>query len=181
MKRALAGLAIAGGVLIGAGQLASAYPPDGAEVVVSATVVAPGGTVTVTLVGCLPGETVRFTLADVTVDVTCSAGGGGDSRLIAAAPYDGAATATLRAPTAPGTYVLTAVGLTSGVTETVVITVTGGGGGADDGDDGTAGGRLPSTGSDTDTTLWVAGGALAAGVALTSVAMVRRRRPSAAG
>jgi len=45
--------------------------------VISATVVAPGGTVTVTLVGCLAGETAQVTLADVTVDVTCSAGGGG--------------------------------------------------------------------------------------------------------
>jgi len=179
VKRALAGLALAGGLLIGTGQIASAYPPDGAQIVVSATVVAPGGSVTVTLVGCLPGETVRFTLADVTVDVTCTAGGPGDSRVMAA-ELNGSATATLQAPTTPGTYTLTATGLTSGVTETITITVTGATGGGGEGDEGTGGGTLPSTGSNTDVTLWVAGGALAAGAALTSVAMVRRRRPSAA-
>ena len=168
MKKVLAGLALAAGLVVGAPNMVGAYPVDDSEVIVSDTTVAPGATITVTFSGCLLGETVRFTLAGVSVDVSCVAGGTGD------APAEGSATASLQAPTVPGTYTLTATGLTSGFSDSITITVLGAG--ADD--DGTGGG-LPATGSDTDATLWIAGTALTAGLALTGVAWFRRRRPAA--
>jgi LPXTG-motif cell wall-anchored protein len=175
VKNVLAGLVVAAGLSLGASSvaLAGTYPDDDTEIVVSVTVVTPGGTVTATLTGCLLGETVRFTIANVTVDITCTGGGTGDVRLMAA-PAEGSATASLQAPTTPGTYTLTAVGLTSGVTESITITVAGAAAAPGDG----AAGGLPATGSDTDATLLVAGGALTAGVALTGVAWFRRRRPA---
>jgi LPXTG-motif cell wall-anchored protein len=169
VKKVLAGLALGVGLVVGAPNMVGAYPVDDSEVIVSDTTVAPGATITVTFSGCLLGETVRFALAGVTVDVSCVAGGTGD------APAEGSATASLQAPTVPGTYTLTATGLTSGFTDSIVITVLGAGGG----DDGTDGGGLPATGSDTDATLWIAGTALTAGLALTGVAWFRRRRPAA--
>jgi lipopolysaccharide/colanic/teichoic acid biosynthesis glycosyltransferase len=117
--------------------------------------------------GCSLGETVAFTLAGATVSEICDSGGGAARSLSA---LEGAtATAMLTAPTAAGTYTVTATGATSGATASARLTVV----------VATAAGDadgLPSTGSDSDRTLWIATAAVVMGLGLVVVAW--RRRPA---
>jgi LPXTG-motif cell wall-anchored protein len=173
VKKLLAAVGVVFAAVVGLGASATAqpYPPVTPTVTAPSTVV-PGGTFVVVFNGCQLGETVNVTLAGVTVATTCT-GAGGTGRLMQAA--GGSASATLTAPTAPGTYTITATGLTSGLTASTTITVvaqtpttraTGGGGG------------LPTTGSDSSSTLWIAGTAVIVGAGLLAVGL-KRRRPAA--
>jgi LPXTG-motif cell wall-anchored protein len=83
---------------------------------------------------------------------------------------------TLTAPTAEGTFTVTAECLTSGVSESSEITVDAGD--DDDGDDGDDGsGTLPETGSSTGTIAQVGAVLLVSGLGLIAVTRLRRRRP----
>lgn len=181
MRRVLAGLAaVFAMVFMGASAAnAGVYPPGSDPLILSATTVVAGQPFTVTLTDCALGETVEFTVSGSSDSETCGGAGGGDTRFLQA-PGTGTATGTLTAPSTPGEYTVSATGLTSGRSATATITVVAAGAGTGD-DDGAGAGGLPATGSDTTaTTLWVAGGALLAGLGLTGVAMYRRRRPVAA-
>jgi LPXTG-motif cell wall-anchored protein len=169
---ATAAVLIAAVVGLGAPASAQPYPPVTPTVTAPSTVL-PGATFVVVFNGCQLGETVNVTFTGVTVATSCT-GAGGTGRLMQAA--GGSASVTLTAPTAPGTYTITATGLTSGFTASTTITVvaqttttaaTGGGGGG-----------LPTTGSDSSSTVWIAGTAVIVGAGLLAVGL-KRRRPAA--
>ncbi len=137
--------------------------------------VAPGGTFTVTVTNCLPGETVVITFQGVSQTVTC------DSTILQAG-------ATFNAPTTPGTYEacaeFTGTGATvpPGVTRPTTVcttiqvlapTVTV--------PPGVPGGGLPATGSSgISTTTTTAIVLISAGALLLIVTQMRRRRTAAA-
>ena len=159
-------------MVLGAGLVAEAqqYPPDLAITVDDSTP-APGGTVLATLTGCTDGETVDFVLESSTAQGTCTAGGGSAASGFRRSAATTSASGSLTAPTAPGTYDVTGTGQTSQLTATTQITV--GSGETSD--------PLPSTGSDsTSTTLLIAAGVFAMGLALFAVSRFRRRQPTAA-
>lgn len=162
----LAAVVIAAAALIAAPAAASAYTP--AQPVSGPATIAPGGSGVYVFSGFQPGESVLFTLTGESV---------GDANLAIVrtavtsttetktANADGQASATVTLPAnATGTYTLTAQG--QGDPATVTITVAGSGG-------------LPPTGLDAAsmTGVWIGGGALlAAGIAVTAVAVIRRRQ-----
>ena len=181
MNKLLAAAAVMVLAVFGLGATAAAQPvtpttyqPVTPTVTAPATV-SPGASFVVVFSGCQLGETVNVTLAGVTVATTCT-GAGGTGRLMQ--PAGGTASATLTAPTAPGTYTITATGLTSGFTASTTITVvaqttttaarTGGGGG------------LPTTGSDSEPIVQIGVGLVAVGAGLAFVAHRRRHRPTVA-
>ena len=171
MRKFLASLAVVTCAAVClAGQAAAQQYPGTATLTLSPSTVAPGGSVTATLSPCTLGETVSFTVAGTTHAATCAGTGGGAARGIMT-PAGPTASVTFAAPTAPGTYVVTATysGGVATATLTVAAPATGGGRGT-----------AISTGADSDTPLWVAGTALVAGCALVGVAW-RRRRPAAVG
>ena len=179
MKKFLASVAVALCALVGssASALAQNYPPNVLVIVIVSGPVTPGSTVTITITGCQAGETVTVAVDGVTITVSTCTGGGGTSALRRQAA-GGSATASFTAPTTVGTHTIRAVGNTSGRVGTLTFTVqpaaaaattrSGGGGGA-----------LPTTGSDSTPTLWIAGTALVVGAGLAGVAW-KRRRPTAA-
>jgi len=152
----------------GSGVWAASYPPGGAALTLAPTTVAPGGAVSGIFAGCELGEAVSFTLAGAILRETCEASGGGAARSLAA-PGDATATAMLTAPRAAGTYTVSATGATSGATASATLTVVVPTAAGDVG-------GLPSTGSDSDRTLWIATAALVMGLGLVVVAW--RRRPA---
>jgi len=169
---AVATVALAAGVNVaGAGTPPPPYPPGTPPLELSDTTVGPGDTFQVMLTGCQPGESVNFTVEGSSATSTCG-GAAGAFRISAAGPT---ATASLTAPTTPGQYIVTATGLTSGVTSSAVLTVAG------VGPTTTAapGGGLPATGSDNAPIAQIAGGLVAAGAGLAIVASVRRRKATA--
>jgi LPXTG-motif cell wall-anchored protein len=174
VKKLLAavGVVLAAVVGLGASATAQPYPPVAPTVTAPSTVL-PGATFVVVFTGCQPGETVHKELNGVIVATSCT-GAGGTGRLMQAGV--GSATATLTAPTVPGTYIITATGLTSGFTDTTTITVVGQT--ATTAATGGGGGGLPTTGSDNSSTLWIAGTAVIVGAGLLTVGL-KRRRPAA--
>ena len=178
MKKLIASVALALCAIFGfaAPALAQSYPPTVLVIVIVSGPVTPGSTVTITITGCQAGETITVAVDGVTVTVSTCTGGGGTSALPMQAA-GGSATASFTAPTAVGTHTVTATGGASGLVGSLTFTVqqpvttttaaTGGGAG------------LPTTGSDSTPTLWIAGTAVVVGAGLAGVAW-KRRRPTAA-
>jgi LPXTG-motif cell wall-anchored protein len=139
------------------------YPPIPTfSITLSGSSFPPGASITVTISGCTPGSVVTITLGTQVVTVTCS-GPAGAFRMptVAGAP---SATATVTAPTAPGTYTMTATDEATGRTASVTFTVAA----------AAPSGGLPTTGSDSNRTTQIAVSAVAVGAGLAFVA--RRRR-----
>ena len=155
--------AAAASATLGVGVVADAYPPPGVAATVDDSSPAPGGPVRVTMVGCVPPESVAFELEDSTDSSVCVAG---PSSFRFAAPTQASAVGNLTAPTADGTYTGSTTGVTSGLTATFTISVR-----------SASQGELPKTGSDgVATTTLIAGGLLIVGLGLFAVAQLRRRR-----
>ena len=81
----------------------------------------PGATVVITFTGCNAGEMVTISMNGITVTVTCN-GPSGSVRMPMAAGLP-SATASMTAPTKPGSYPVTARGLTSGVSAAGTLSV----------------------------------------------------------
>ena len=110
MRKIVVALAATLVVFFGMGAPAHAqYGADAGVVTVSPPTVVPGGTVTVTVSNCEPGERVDVSAAGVSVQITCDA--------------DGTASTTLSMPVTPGTYTGSATGAITGFTTTFVVTV----------------------------------------------------------
>lgn len=151
----LAAAALALGLAIGApaAAMADPYAPVPGE---GSQTVAPGGIVTLTTAGWVPGELVTITYPDsFTLAASTAVNANGS----------GVASANFKSNSAAGTYSIVFTGATSG-TITLSITVDP---------------ALAYTGSvDPTPYLWLAGGALALGVAaIVTVAVVRRERQMA--
>jgi hypothetical protein len=148
---------------------ADGYPP--ASVVSGPATVTAGGTATFTFGGFDPNEQVTFTLtgenaAGATLAVVKAAVNSKSITKTASAQGTASVTVTLPA-NASGTYTLTADSASTDPASTT-FTVAGSGGSG-----------LPATGIDAAsmTGVWIGGGALlAAGIAVTSVAVIRRRQ-----
>jgi LPXTG-motif cell wall-anchored protein len=154
------------GSATGAPVMSAVYPPTvTVTIIIAPNPAQPGATIVVTFTGCSAGETVQITLGNVSVTVTCS-GPSGTLRMpmAAAAP---AASTSLTAPTAPGRYTITATGLSSGATASGTLTVA-----------VPSAGRLPTTGSDSSSTVQVATLAVMVGSGLLLVGFQHRRRHS---
>lgn len=155
MKKFVIAMVATLSVFFGMGTAAHAqYGASPVVVTVSPPTVAPGGTITVTVSGCTPGELVDISVAGVSVQVTCGA--------------DGVATAPLALPATPGTYTGTGVGSVSGFRTTFVVTVLA---------SVAQRGGLPATGSGgIGTTTGIAAGLFAIGLGLFGVTQLRRRQ-----
>lgn len=196
MKKAASALLLAGAISIAGAGAATAYVPTPPENSVSAQSVAPGGTVTIQFSGFTPNESVRLTLIGESGAEPIAMGGAGINGLAAgvngliilnqpiletteAAGPDGVFIRDVQLPTEPGTYTLTAVGLTSGhtVSATVVVDAALGGNAGDQAGNNTAAGAgLANTGADSTMLLWGAAGALALGAGVVSIAVAQRKK-----
>ena len=123
-----------------------------------------------------PGEDVSFSLTGenatgATLAVFKAAVN--TKSLTKAADASGTSVLNVTLPTnATGTYTVSAAGLTSGIVGTAAVTVVaadGAGNGSGNGD------GLAVTGGTAITTIWIAGGALALGVALLLIRTMRRK------
>jgi hypothetical protein len=159
MKKLIVALAATLAVFFGMGTAAHAqYGGSSGVVTVSPPTVAPGGTITVTVSQCTPGERVDISVAGVSVSVTCGA--------------DSVASASIAMPTTPGTFNGTAVGAVSGFSTTFVVTILA---------PVSPPGGLPATGSGgLDASTGIAAGLLAVGLGLFGVAQLRRRQAAVA-
>ena len=117
----------------------------------------------ITFTGCTAGEMVTISMNGITVTVTCN-GPSGSVRMPMAAGLP-SATASMTAPTKPGSYPVTARGLTSGVSAAGTLSVL----------SPTSAG-VPSSGSDNSSTLQVAALLVAATGGVVLVGLQRRRR-----
>lgn len=208
MKKSIAALALAGTIALTGSTPAMAdheaptYPGGATQGTVSDATVAPGETFTFSGTGFEAGEAILITVTPLNATAPQAFGGGlaGGASMAVPAKLDvvlAPQTFTTTANSAgafsfpltisqPGTYRLTAEGLTSGHTVSSVVTVIGPRGGgrglsntSDNAGAGLAntgsGAGLANTGADSSLVLWslVGGGALVAGAA--SVVVVRRR------
>ena len=139
---------------------AQAYPPPAVGVGVSASIVAPGGTVTVTGHGCAGGSTVDITLtapAQATVSL-------GSTTADSSGAYS--TTVTIPSNTRPGTYQLVATcGSVSMSTQLIVRSAA-------------AKGPLPTTGANAVAYLIVALILIGGGTFVVLASRKRRRRVS---
>lgn len=191
MKKTLVVLAIVGTIALGASgpALATTYPAPATQGTVSSGTITAGGSVQFSGTGFTPGETINITVTQTATAQGAAAPGGGSVTmavpgvlplapltLSTVANASGAFSVTITL-NSPGTYVLTAVGATSGHTVTATVVVTAPAALANTGGAPLAntGAGLASTGVDSSLILWglVGAGALAAGTA--SVVVVRRR------
>jgi LPXTG-motif cell wall-anchored protein len=164
---------IAGLAVLLAGSTASAqYPPGGATLVLTPSTVAPGGSFNATFFGCTLGETVSFAVVVAGGDSDQGSCTGPAGARFVSATTGPSATVTMTAPTAPGTYTVTATGLTSGATASATLTVVAA--------PAAPGGGLPTTGSDSEPIMQIGIGLLAVGTGLAFVANKRRHRTTAA-
>jgi len=169
MRRLLVMVTLTAACVMGVSATASAYPPGGPTLTLSATTVAPGAPFSVVFTGCTLGETVSVSIEGGDSDSATCAGPAGSSRWIAQEP-GGTATVTLTAPTVPGTYTVTGTTSESGLTATATLTV------AAAAPAPAAPGQLPTTGSGNSVPIaQIAAGVLIAGAGLAAVAMYRRR------
>jgi len=183
LKKTLVVLAIVGTIALGASgpALATTYPAPATQGTVSSGTITAGGSVQFSGTGFTPGETINITVTQTATAQGAAAPGGGSVTmavpgvlplapltLSTVANASGAFSVTITL-NSPGTYVLTAVGATSGHTVTATVVVTAPAALAN------TGAGLASTGVDSSLILWglVGAGALAAGTA--SVVVVRRR------
>ena len=162
MKQLALACAVVAAMLFSFGGVANAYPPGGPNVTATPSTTAPDGSVTITA-ACTPGESVTFTLESSSVTVPCDAEDG----------QSGTATGIVTAPTAVGTFDGVVNGSVSGPLGSFTVTVQ---------NSATApAGGLPSTGSDSSSTItMVAMGLLVGGLGLFTVATIRRDQPTAA-
>ncbi len=193
LKKTLSVLALAGTIALAASApaMAANYPAPAQQGTVSSATVGVGGTVVFSGDGFAAGETVNITVNQTTTAQGAAAPGTGAATmavagalplaplaLTAVANSAGAFSVTVQL-NSPGTYVLTAVGATSGhtVTATVVATGASNAGLANTGGAALAnsGAGLANTGVDSSLVLWglVGAGAVVTGTA--SVMVVRRR------
>lgn len=192
MKKLLVVLAFVGTIALGASApaLATTYPAPPPQGTVSSGTITAGGSVVFSGTGFTPGETINITVTQTAAAQGAAAPGGAGGVTMAVpavlplapltlstvADASGAFSVTITLDS-PGTYVLTAVGATSGRTVSATVVVTGTAGLANTGGAPLAntGAGLASTGVDSGLILWVlvGTGALAAGA--TSVMVVRRR------
>jgi LPXTG-motif cell wall-anchored protein len=196
LKKILSVLALAGTIALAASAPAMAvdYPAPAQQGTVSSATVTAGGSVVFSGTGFTPGETINITVNQTSTAQGAAAPGAGSVTMAVAgalplAPLTlstvansaGAFSVTITL-NSPGTYVLTAVGATSGhtVTATVVVTAASAAGLANTGGAALAntGAPLANTGVDSSLVLWglVGAGALLAGTA--SVVVARRRAKS---
>jgi LPXTG-motif cell wall-anchored protein len=201
MKKTFAAIALAGSIAVAGAMPAMAdheaptYPGGTTQGTVSDAAVAPGETLTFSGTGFEAGEGILITVTPLNANAPQSIGGsfsGGASLAVPAkvnvllAPQTFNTTADSTGAFAfpitisePGTYRLTAEGLSSGHTVSATVTVVGSRGGgqglANTGANSGTGAPLANTGADSSLVLWslVGAGALAAGA--TSVVIVRRR------
>ncbi|UVJ38744.1 LPXTG cell wall anchor domain-containing protein [Arthrobacter sp. CJ23] len=195
MKKSIAALALAGTIALAgsAPALAVDYPATAEGTVSSATTPA-GTSVTFSGTGFTPGETINVTVTLTGGPQAAGAGTGSVVRavggVIPLAPIAPSAVAnsagawsTTVTFDAPGTYLLTAVGATSGRSVTATVVVTAGAGLANTGG-GTplanTGAGLANTGADSSLILWGLAGAGALAAGSVSVVMVRRRAKAGA-
>lgn len=177
IRKTLAAVALAGGLVL-TPAVATAYAPtpnDGA--VIAAT---PGTPVTVSFDPVFtPGEPVTLTLTGIngSTQSLASTGDVSSTSIEKAAAGDGSVTATVTLnDQASGSYTLTATGATSGVSQSVAISVAGGAAGS-----GTENASLPATGMDSAALgLWVGGGALLLGGGAVLVSRSVRKQKSQA-
>lgn len=169
LRTKFAAVVIAAAAIVAAPAAASAAYPDATFVSGPATLV-PGQPATFVFSGFEPGEPVTFTLtgenaAGATL-ATVRAAAADVKTLVKNAAADGTASVTVTLPSnASGTYTLTADAASTDPASTTFSVAAAGG--------------LPPTGIDAAsmTSVWIGGGALlAAGIAVTSVAMIRRRQ-----
>lgn len=142
-------------------------PPTTVTLTLTPSTVSPGATFTATFRGCSLGEAVNFTFNGATVSASSVASAAETFRR---APTGPSATVTLTAPTVVGVYPVVATCVTSGSTATASLTVVAAAPG---------GGPLPATGSDSSSTVQVAGGLVAMGAGLAFVGGLRYRRKHA--
>jgi hypothetical protein len=160
MTRFFVALATVFAALFGFNMSAHAqYGPGGSgSATISPPSVVPGGSITVNVSNCQPGEIVEVSVAGVSVQVTCD--------------EFGVASASLSMPVVPGSYTGTAVGSVSASDTQFVATVL---------QPVTPPGGLPATGSGgIDSTIGAAAGLLAMGFGLVGVTLFRRRHATAA-
>lgn len=131
--------------------------------------VTPGGTFSLNIAGCTPGETLTVTFNGATTTASCVASatlGSFVAQALVAQVGAGGATVTLTAPTVPGTYPGTVAG-NQGFSQTFQVVVAAA---------ATPPGGLPATGSGgIDTTMMVGAGLFAVGLGLFAVTQFRRR------
>jgi LPXTG-motif cell wall-anchored protein len=169
MKRLVVATVAAVAALSLSPMVAGAVPYGGDDPTVSipSPTVNPGGVITVTFSGFDPFEGITI---DVSVDTSARAGESFRAPravvVTVTADAEGTATIVIEAPSAPGTYVITATG-DMGNVATATFTVVAAGGG---------GGELPTTGSDNNQLVQTGGVVLALGAGLVGVAALRRRR-----
>ncbi len=167
-KLAVALSAMVAGIL-GFGLTANAqYGANEFGVTAKPTVVAPGGTVTVTVEGCVPGEPVETTLVAEYDDTICEGGSA-----LGTSAVSGTAVMTVAAPMEVGPYTGTASAPESGNSGEYTITVV-----AQSGSSSPVPARsLPQTGSSgVGSVIGVAAGLFAVGASLVVVTQLRRRR-----
>lgn len=197
MKKTFAALALAGTVALVsavpalADHEAPTYPGGATEGTVSSGTVSDGGTVTFAGTGFEDNEPIAITAAPTAAPQAIGGSFSGGASLAVpakiAVPFatqtfsttadsNGAFSYTITL-SEPGTYLLTAEGLTSGHTVSSTVSVLSASTGTQSGstNSNAAGGSLADTGADFSLVLWslVGAGALAAGA--TSVIVVRRR------
>jgi LPXTG-motif cell wall-anchored protein len=159
--------------ILGSGLAAQAqYGANEFGVTAKPTVVAPGGTVTVTVEGCVPGEPVKTTLVAESDDAICEGGSA-----LGTPAASGTAVMTVSAPMEVGPYTGTASAPESGNSGQYTIRVV-----AQSGSSSPVPARsLPQTGSSgMDTTIGVAAGLFVVGASLLVVTQLRRRRTTIA-
>lgn len=174
-KKIIAGAGIALVALFAAPMAAQAYGAD--ENISVSGDPQPGETITVTFDEYFTGgEDVSFALTGENAEGATLAvfkAAVNTQTLVKSADASGSVALDVTLPTnATGTYTVTATGLESGIVGTAAITVvaadgSGSGSGDDDG--------LAVTGGTALTAIWIAGGALALGVALLLIRTMRRK------
>ncbi|WP_104055245.1 MULTISPECIES: peptidase [unclassified Arthrobacter] len=184
MKKTASALVLAGSLAFfgaGAANAVESYPapvPGG----VSDATVAPGATVTFSGSGFTPGEAISVTV-DYSNDPVVVPGTGLNGVIVLAEVVNSFTTnadasgnfSTNITLGEAGTYTLTATGLESGRTVTVVVSVDpafADGAGTNDGSEDS---DLADTGADSAMLLWGAAGVLALGAGVASVAVARRK------
>ena len=190
LKKTASALALAGVLAFAGASAATAVetypaPPAAVTGTVSAGVVAPGGTVTFSGQGFLPGETIDVTV-DYNNDPNVVAGSGVNGLIIlnqrvsaytTTADDEGNFSTQVTLGEA-GTYTLTAVGRESGRTVTATVTADPAAASGAGNNSGTTDGKsgLADTGADSTMMLWGAAGVLALGAGTVALTVARRKK-----
>lgn len=190
MKRIISAVLLSGAVTLmgAAGAQAVTYPAPAPAVSVSDGTLAPGETFTFSGTGFTPGETIQITISNENVTAGGVGGGGGGGRGASVSLVIRPAAVTTSTAVADstgkfsipvtlneaGVYTLTAKGLTSGKTESAVVTVVAPTV-AVAGETTSGGDNLAKTGADGSLVVWSAVGLGALALGAGSVIAVRRK------